>query len=438
MRSKGAIGIATAAAAVLAAAACGGPAETDDNGGGGDLEWDADAQQYVMEEEIANGDAALKVWLEEDYLAEAVVSAFNEIYPDVRIDVEYVSKHDAAAKMALAGEGGTGADVFMSFYNEVPRLIDDGTAAPLGQYQDVLESRMSPTFTGAVSDADGVMHAVPVTTESMALMYNETLLEELTGSSEPASTWEEIIELAEEYNDPAANQWTVRMSTNEIYRAYPILSAVGWKVFPDNDPADPGFGDESLVDALEYYGNLREIFDVPSGDAGWETIEEAFAKGETPYVTTGPWSFATFDAGAEENDFTYGVTTMPSVVGGQPAATFAGMHVAAVSGFTKYPAAARVFANFLASDDGAAAVYASTGQIPAINEDLLSGIEGIADDPHVAGIVAQSAQADLVPQIPEYFWEVGNTMAIDVWDSLSDVESAQEKAVVTYNELHGI
>jgi arabinogalactan oligomer / maltooligosaccharide transport system substrate-binding protein len=433
MRSKGAIAV--AAAAVLGLTACGGPAEEDR---ASELEWDEETRQYVMEEAIAGGDASLKVWFEEDYLAEAVIAAFNEQYPDVKVEYELVGKHDAVDKMALAGEAGTGADVFMTFYNEIPNAIDDGTAAPLGEYQEILESRMNPTFTGVVSDDGGDMHAVPVTTESMALMYNKTLLEELTGSPESAATWEEIAELAETYNDPAANRWTIRMSTMEIYRAYPILSSLGWHVYPDGDVDEPGFDDPALTTALDYYGELREIYDVPSADSTWETIEEGFAKGETPYVTTGPWSFSLFDEGAEENGFEYGVTTMPTVEGGGPAATFAGMHVAAVSGYSEYPAAARVFANFMASDAGAAAVYASSGQIPALDEDLLSGIEGIADDPHVGGIVAQSAQAELVPQVPEYFWEVGDTMVVDVWDDLSDSAAAQEKAVATYAELHGV
>lgn len=433
MRGKGAIAV--AAAAVLGLAACGGPAEEEETKDG--LEWDEEAQQYVVEEEIASGEASLTVWFEEDYFAEAIIEAFNAEFPDITVEYELVQKHDAVDKMALAGEAGTGADVFTTFYNEIPDAINDGTAAPLGNYTDVLNGRMNETFTSVVTQ-DDQMHAVPYTTESMALMYNKTLLEELTGSPEPASTWEEIVELAEDYNDPASNQWTILMSTSEIYRVYPILSTVGWQVYPDNNVDDPGFGDPGLAEALEYYGELRDIFDVPSADAGWETVEEAFAEGETPYVTTGPWSFSTFDEGAEANGFEYGVTVMPAAEGGDPAATFAGMHVAAVSGFSEYPAAARVFANFMASDEGAAAVYAATGQIPAINEDLLSGIEGIADDPHVAGIVEQSAQADLVPTIPEYFWEVGNTLVIDVWDSLSDAGAAQDKAVETYAELHGI
>jgi arabinogalactan oligomer/maltooligosaccharide transport system substrate-binding protein len=436
MRGKGVVAV--AAAAALGLAACGGPAEEEQ---ATELEWDAESQQYVIEEAIASGEVPLKVWFEEDYLAEAAIAAFKEQfkdeYPDMRIEYELVTKNDAVEKMSLAGEAGNGADVYMSLYDQVARAIDDGTAAPLGEYTGVLQERMSDSFTSVVSVEDQ-MYAVPVTTESLALIYNTTLLEELTGSDQPAATWEEIKDLAATYNDPGANRWTMRMSTAEIYRAYPILSSLGWQVYPDGNVDDPGFDDPALTAALDYYGGLRELYDVPSADSTWETIEEGFAKGETPYVITGPWSFSLFDTGAAENGFEYGVTTLPSVEGGEPAGSFAGMHVAVVSGYSEYPAAARVFANFLASDAGAAAVYAATGQIPAINADLLAGVEGIEDDPHVAGVVAQSANAELIPQVPQYFWETGNTMVIDVWDDLSDSAAAQEKAVATYSELHGI
>lgn len=430
--------VAVAASVAFGLAACGGPAEEEQ---ASELEWDAEAGQYVIEEDVASGAVPLKVWFEEDYLAEAVIAAFKaefeDEYPDMEVEYELVAKNDAVEKMSLAGEAGNGADVYMSFYDQVARAIDDGTAAPMGEYTGLLQGRMSEAFTSVVTVEDQ-MHAVPVTTESLALIYNATLLQELTGSDQPAATWEEIKTLAENYNDPSANRWTLRMSTSEIYRAYPILSSAGWQVYPDGDVDAPGFDDPALAGALDYYAGLREIYDVPSADSTWETIEEAFAAGETPYAITGPWSFSLFDTGAAENGFEYGVTTLPGIEGGEAAGSFAGMHVAVVSGYSEHPAAARVFANFMASDAGAAAVYGATGQIPALNGDLLAGIEGIADDPHVAGVVAQSANAELIPQVPQYFWETGNTMVIDVWDGLSDSAAAQEKAAATYNELHGL
>ncbi|THV33640.1 sugar ABC transporter substrate-binding protein [Glycomyces buryatensis] len=424
----------TATAGTLAA--CGGPEEEEE---ATDLQWDADAQQYVMEDAIAKGEQPLKIWIEDEPLAQALIAAFNQEYPDVKVEYELVIKDEAVEKMATAGEAGNGGDVYMTFYDQLSRAIDQGVAAPMGEYDTVLKSRMNETFTGVVSGGDdGSMHAVPITTESIALFYNKTLLKELTGSEEPAKTWEEIAALAEEYNQPGSNRWTIQFTPGEIYHAYSVLSAAGWTVYPDLNPDDPGFDDPALAAALEYYAGLRELFDVPAVDATEENIRQEFSAGTVPYAINGPWAFADFDAGAEEHGYEYGVTVLPSIEGGEPASSFAGMHIAVVSTLTEYPAAARVFANFMASDAGAAALYASTGQIPAVNSDLLSGIEGLADDPHVAGIIEQSAQADLIPQVPEYFWETGNTLTVDVWDNLSTVEEAQTKALDSYNELHGL
>ncbi|WP_112140837.1 extracellular solute-binding protein [Glycomyces dulcitolivorans] len=427
-------------AAAGALAACGGPEEEETESGG--LEWDADAQQYVIEEEIASGEVPLKLWFENEDLANAQIAAFKEafkdVYPDIRFEYELVAQNDAVNEMSLAGEAGNGGDVFMSFYDQVARAIEEGTAAPLGEYESVLKSRMAENFIGAVSGEDGQIYAVPVTTESIALMYNKTLLAAETGSDQPAATWEDVKALAATYNDPAANKWTIRWVPGEIYYSYSVLSSMGWQAYPAGDVAEPGFDDPALAEALEYYKGLREVWDVPSADATPETVEAEFAAGNTPYIITGPWAFSAFDTGAADNGFEYGVTTIPAAASGDPASSFAGMHVIAVSAYTKYPAAARVFANFLASDAGAAALYATTGQIPALNPDLLTGIAGLSEDPHVAGIVAQGAQADLFPQLPEYFWSTANEMTVAVWDDLSSSADAAAAAVAGYDELAGL
>lgn len=427
--------VALAAATAFLTTACSGEGDADP-GASSDTEvtWDAEAGEYVMEDEIASGEKPLKVWFEEEELAKAEIEAFTKIYPDVKVEYELVAKTDAVEKMSLAGEAGNGADVYITAYDQLPRAIDDGTAAPLGEYQVGLEDRMSPTFTGVVSD-DGTMFGVPITTESIALFYNKTLLRELTGSDDPAETWEDIASLAETYNDPAKNRWTLRFLPGEIYYAYSVLSSFGWHAYPDGDVTRPGFDAPEVTSGLEYYAGLRDMWDIPSADGTWDTIELEFAKGKTPYTITGPWSFTTFDDGAKKHDFEYGVTTLPKVEGKDDAASLAGMQVAAVSGYTKYPAAARVFANFLASAEGAQVLNETTGQIPALDQEHLDEIPGLKGDERVAGIVAQSANADLLPQVPQYFWETGNTMVVDTWDELMAPADAQKKAVDGYAEL---
>lgn len=163
--------------------------------------WDAEAGAYEIEPEIASGEVPLQVWVEYPEYGEALVEAFTAKHPGIRVELTTVSKVDAVAKMELDGEAGTGADVYFTNFTDLSGAIDSGVAAPLGEYETEIASRVGDAFAGVVS-RDGELYGVPVSTESIALFYNKTLLQQLTGSSEPAQTWEQIRELAASYNDP--------------------------------------------------------------------------------------------------------------------------------------------------------------------------------------------------------------------------------------------
>ncbi|SDQ19698.1 extracellular solute-binding protein [Microbacterium sp. cf332] len=399
------------------------------------LAWDAEAGAYEIEPEIAGGEAPLKVWVEYPAYGEALVDAFTAQHPGIRVELTTVSKVDAVAKMKLDGEAGTGADVYFTNFTDLPAAIDSGVAAPLGQYDTEITERVGETFAGVVS-REGELYGVPVSTESIALFYNKTLLQQLTGSSEPAQTWEQIRELAAGYNDPRANRWAVRWLSGELYYAYPVLTSLGWHL--TGDAADPGLNDAALTTALEYYGALRDLWQVNSADATWDSIEMEFAKGETPYVITGPWSIGDFTAAGEAAGFEFGVTTLPAVDGGDEPATLAGLGVGVVSGYSAYPGAARVFAAFLASDAAAAALYDTTGGIPALTSENAEAVPGLADDEHAAGILAQAERSDLIADVGDKLWTVGNTLVASVWDRVLDAPTAQRQAVSGYADLTGL
>ncbi|WP_179223332.1 extracellular solute-binding protein [Microbacterium sp. Yaish 1] len=399
------------------------------------LTWDAEARAYEIEPDVASGEAPLKVWVEYPEYGEALVEAFTAVHPDIRIELTTVSKVDAVAKMELDGEAGTGADVYFTNFTDLSGAIDSGVAAPLGEYADDVASRVGDAFAGVVS-RDGELYGVPVSTESIALFYNKTLLQQLTGSSEPAKTWEQIRELAAAYNDPRANRWTIRWLSGQLYYAYPVLSSLGWHL--GTDAGTPGLEAPALAAGLEYYRGLRDLWQVNSADATWDSIEMEFAKGQTPYVITGPWSIGDFTAAAAENGFEFGVTTLPAVDGGGDAATLAGLGVGVVSGYSEHPGAARVFAAFLASDEAAAALYRTTGGIPALTRLNAQAIPGLADDPHASGVLAQAERSDLVADVGDALWTVGNSLVASVWDGVLDPASAQKQAVQGYADLTGL
>ena len=114
------------------------------------------------------------------------------------------------------------------------------------------------------------------------------------------------------------------------------------------------------------------------------------------------------------------------------------MAVGVVSGYSRYPAAARILAAFLASDAGAQALYSSVRAVPALAPDRLSSVPALADDDKAAGVLAQSANADFVQEIPEYMYTVGNELVAGVWDGVLDVPAAQSKAVTSYDQLRSM
>lgn len=419
---------------ITAAAMIAGCSAAPVESGGDGIEWDPEAQSYVMEEEVASGEVPLQVWVEYPEYGEAVVSAFNEIYPDVKVELTTVAKVDAVGKMELDGEAGRGADVYTTNFTDLPRAIAAGVAAPIGEYDQAITGRVGEEFAQALS-RDGELYGVPLSTESIALFTNTTLLKQLTGSAEPATTWEEIIDLAAHYNDPTANRWTIRWLAGEMYYAYPVLSSLGWEMGGGDDAFAEGLGSSELLDGLSYYAQLRDIWDVNAADASWDTIEMEFAKGQTPYVITGPWTFSDFDAAATAGGFEYAVTPLPKAANGDDAATLAGLAVAAVSGYTEHPAASRIFADFLSSDEAAAALYTTTGAVPALSADAIAGVPGLADDAHAAGILEQSRRSDLIPSVSDAQWTVGNEMVASVWDRSSTPADAQEKAVAGFADL---
>ena len=171
---------------------------------------------------------------------------------------------------------------------------------------------------------------------------------------------------------------------------------------------------------------------VPYADLNWDTIHGEFIKGNVPYMISGPWSLAEAKTGAEDNGFEFGVTTIPTINGVQPE-TFSGNIIACVSAYTQHPTEAKQVAEFLASEEGLQIMYDVQGKIPALKD--ASVIEGVTEDPYVAGILAQAEYAQPMPILPEMskYWGAAETMYRSVWEGLATPEEAAAKALDDYN-----
>lgn len=376
----------------------------------------------------------LKLWLDNDSWAEAMEKGIEEALPNIDIIYENVGAVDARSKIELDGPAGLGGDIFIQTQGGMGLSIESNILLPLGDEmeQDII-NRFLEGSVATVKMGDDY-YGVPLLTESLALFYNKTLLDE--NSFEVATTLDMMKEQAEAYNNISENKFLFRFQPGNSYDMHFFLTGAGFELFgPDHDdPTKPNFDTPEFVAGLEEFASMRDYLPVPAGDLNHDTTTAEFAKGNVPYIVTGPWAIAEIKEGSETHGFEWGVTTIPMINGVQPR-THSGNIIACISSYTKYPAEAREVLKFLSSEEGLQLTYDVTGKIPALKDN--SVIEGVMDDPYIAGILAQAAHTDPRPTIPEMkaFWGPAETAFKAVWDGVSTPEEAAKKAMEEYNTV---
>lgn len=368
----------------------------------------------------------LMVWLDNDDYAAAIIAGFNKKYPDVTVSYQNVGNVDSRGKVSLDGPAGIGPDVFLMPHDHMGNAIIDDICLPFSQdskekyYGFLLESSLKTcTF-------DGVLYGVPISTENIAFFFNKDLL---GGSPVPAS-FEELIAFAEKWNNPAANRWALRWQVDDAYHNYFFLTGFGMNLFgPDmDDYKNPGWDSGEAAKGIEFHHSLRRYYNVNTVDATWDTTVAAFQRGEVPFTITGPWAIGD----AKKNGVNLGIAKLPTIKGNQPRC-FSGNIIAAVSSYSKNPEAATAFVDYLASVEGEAIQFKTTGKLAAYKD--ISGIEGLRDDALLRGIMEQAPYTDPMPIIPEVnqMWDALKNLFTFTWDNQLSVSEAQKKAMETYD-----
>jgi arabinogalactan oligomer/maltooligosaccharide transport system substrate-binding protein len=409
------------------------------------LYWDPAAEMYLLEEEVLNGSAVLKLWHNEESFTDAIVAGFTQKYPGVQVEVQTVLPQDNVDKISLEGEAGTGADVFFIPHDHAGRAYGNSVLGMMGRYEDAISERFLESAVNTVN-IDGNLYGIPLNTESIALYYNKTLLQQLyeqglVDSPEPATEWSQIVALAEQYNHVHMNRWTIRWQVEDSYYDYMFMTPFGYELFGPNrnDPDLINYDTPEAKKGLEFLVSLRPTWNINSGDANWDTTTVEFAKGETPYLISGPWSMEMVRKGGADNGYEFGVTTIPLVSGVQPY-TFSGVNLVCVSPYSQYPAAARALAMYITSDEMLQFMYENNGKIPALNDEYAGNIRGLKDDMDVRGFLAQAEFSHAMPTISEmsFYWSTAKTMYMSVWDGVVTVDEAVKAATEEYNMLRTI
>lgn len=360
------------AALVLALAAFGAGCGDDDGdgGGGGAATGGAEATN------VSGNVSVIGIWTgDEQRSFQAVIDAFNERYPDVR--VRYTSAGDnVPTVVGTAVEGGNPPDIAtIAQPGLIAEFQQKGALRPIDYASDTISENYSPDFA-ELGTIDGRLYSFVYKGANKSTVWFNVRAFENAGV-EPPETWEDLLRAARTirasgvpaYSIGGADGWTLTDLFENIY-----LRQAGPDKYDQLSRHEIPWTDQSVRDALR---EMARIFNDRSNIVGGTS-----GALETEFPTSVENVFTDPPRGAMviEGDFVPGVVAestrlragtgydvfpFPSVADSPNMVVGGGDSIAT---FRDTPAV-RAFVEFLASEDGARA-WAERGGFSSPNRNI--------------------------------------------------------------------
>ncbi|KFF58574.1 hypothetical protein JF66_17610 [Cryobacterium sp. MLB-32] len=278
--------------AALALTSCSAPASSDEA-------VTADSQASI----------SYAIWDENQVPAlEANIAAFNEIYPNIEVNIDITPWAQYWTKLQTQASGDTLPDVFwmngpnFQLYaandqlEPMTNLIDAGEVDP-SNYVDVLNNLYS---------YDDEQYGMPKDFDTVALWYNKAILDQ-AGVAVPDGTWtwDDFATAAKTVSDTLADQGIYGVATGltggqEGY--YNTILQAGGNIISE-DGTTSGYDDPKTIRGLQFWADLIANGSSPSLQQLSDTPHNAwFTSSKTAFFWSGTWSVAELAAASNTMD----------------------------------------------------------------------------------------------------------------------------------------
>ncbi|NTV39561.1 MAG: extracellular solute-binding protein [Demequinaceae bacterium] len=373
--------------------------------------------------------AELVIWTDAER-NDALAAAAKQFEADTGATVTLVQKNfeDLRNDFIAQVPTGEGPDITVGAHDWLGALVTAGVVNTI----DIGDK--ASDFQQVALDAmtyDGQLYGLPYSTEAIALIQNV----DLVGDVAP-TTWDEMIQMATDagFADRPFILYT-NGASGDGYSAYPLQTSFGAPVFVQDDSgsytSEVGMGGapgEAFAQFL--YDNGTAGTGIFSDTIDYDTSNELFSTGQSPFIMQGPW-MPFFDAGT----MNLKVSAMPSA-GGETAAPFVGVQGFYLSSQSENALLANEFlVNYMATEEAQRTLYEADPRVPA----LTSLAEEVSSDPITAGFVASAASGVPMPSIPEMgsVWDLWNAAEIQIINGADPVTTWDDMVAALEAALAG-
>lgn len=307
----------------------------------------------------------------------AYVEEFEQLHPDIKIEMDYVLNDSYKEKVRVLVSGDTIPDVFSSWSGSfAENLVGSGNVKPLDElmaadkaFADSIIPSQLEQFT-----FDGKLYGLPMSMDGKAFFYNKEAFEK--AGVEVPKTLDELYAVMDKlmaagYQVPLieglADAWTISHYEGTIIQRI-LDPAVMAK---DTNKKTGEFTDPGYIEALNIFKKLTGYMGEAAPAMDHEAARNQFISGEVPllYAQLAEIRMINGDTTAGGGaEFEYGFFNFPSIVGGKGDQT--GL-TGAPEGFmlsskAKNPAEAELFFKFLLSKQAGEKMTKEAGELSCI------------------------------------------------------------------------
>ncbi|WP_285726179.1 ABC transporter substrate-binding protein [Psychromicrobium xiongbiense] len=299
-----------------------------------------------------------------------IVEQFNAQYPNITVNIDVTPSKGSAywTKIQTLASSNTLPDVFWMNGPHIKLYAQNSQLLPL---DDLAQAKAVDTsnYPKALVDlytVDGKFYGVPKDFDTIALMYNKSLLK-AAGVAEPTSswTWDDVKtsgdKLSKFYAGKGIYGFAGDLTGGQTSYYNTMLAAGGFIISPDGKKS--GYDDPGSVTGLQFWRDLITSGVSPNMQQLTDTsTSDMFTSKKLAMTIDGSWTVNPAHAAIGDD---LGVVALPK----GPKSNQCVIHGLAnvIPANAKNPDAARAFVAFLGSKD-AATIQAQTGTvIPAFN-----------------------------------------------------------------------
>ncbi|MDO8584528.1 MAG: extracellular solute-binding protein [bacterium] len=357
-----------------------------------------------LRKDITANKVALSMWgvFDAPDAFSAVINAYKAQAPNVSIAYKQFAPEDYERELVNALAAGKGPDMFMAHNTWLPKHYDKmlpltGESLPIATFRNLFPRVVEQDFA-----PDGLIYALPLYVDSLALFYNKDAFDN-AGRAVPPKNWEQVnalipkLRAIDRSGKITKAAVAIGGSPKSINRATDLLSLI---MMQGGAPmVSEGFGGAQFAvkgaAGLDFY---TQFVDPKSPLYTWNDqlhySLDAFAEGSVAMMFNYQYNIAALK---QKNPFLmFGVAGMPQPRTAANRVDYANYFGLAVSGRSRNAAAAWDFIKFLTTNENVSAAYLrANGHAPALR--VL--IDAQSDESDAGVFARQALTARSYPQI---------------------------------------